>query len=364
MNQPAHCLAPTRNLLLSIAAILCLLLLLPVSTQAQAPQRLSSEGIANKDPGSELWRSVRQREGADMGTRTQVRGVETDILINPEGERWAQFRMEQLKHWGKYPLLIVIAIIIAFYLLRGRIDVDGGLSGRMVHRFTHYERALHWVMASIFIFLAVTGLILLFGRSSLIPVFGKEVFSILASLSKEGHNLFGPLFALSVVLMFFQFVRRNIYARGDLTWLLKGGGFLGKGHVTGGFFNMGEKTWYWIFILIGAAVSISGLILVFPNFGQGRVIMGWSHVVHGIGALVLITIAIGHIYVGSIGTEGSLEAMKSGYVDYNWAAEHHDRWARECEENNAIISAEQYAALMGEDKPPTPEGKPQAEARS
>ncbi len=364
MNHQAFPQCLLRRWIPHILLLLVVLLFAGSPLQAQAPQRLSPDAVSMEDPGSELWRQIRQRGTSEPVGTSQVRSVESGVLINDLGERWAEFRMQELKHWGKYPLLLVIVILVLFYLLRGRVDIEGGLSGRMLHRFTHYERALHWVMASIFLFLGVTGLILLFGRSSLIPVFGKEVFSILASLSKEGHNLFGPLFAVSVVLMFFQFVRRNIYAKGDLSWLLKGGGFIGKGHVTGGFFNMGEKTWYWIFILVGAAVSISGMILLFPNFGQGRVIMGLSHVVHGIGAIILMTIAIGHMYLGSIGSEGSFEAMKTGYVDYNWAAAHHDRWARECKDNNAVISAEQYAALIGEEPPRVSTGKPAVEVKS
>ena len=175
----------------------------------------------------------------------------------------------------------------------------------------------------------------------MIPLFGHHVFSLLASASKEGHNLFGPIFLVSLVLMLFSFARRNIYEKGDLTWLLKGGGFIGKGHVSGGFFNMGEKSWYWMMI------SISGMILVFPSFGQGRVIMAISHVVHVFGAILLIAISIGHMYMGSIGTEGSSEGMKSGYVDINWAEAHHDRWAKTCHEEGEILSAEEFSRLQG-----------------
>jgi formate dehydrogenase subunit gamma len=202
-------------------------------------------------------------------------------------------------------------------------------------------------LAIVFIFMAVTGLTLLLGRTLMIPVFGHSTFSVLASASKEGHNLFGPVFFVSLLMMLFSFVKRNIYARGDLTWLLKGGGFIGKSHVTGGFFNMGEKTWYWMVILIGLVISVSGLILVFPNFGQGRVIMEISHIIHGIGAVILIGVSFGHMYLGSVGTEGTSEGMKTGYVDIKWAEAHHDRWAKVCHENNEIISAEGYAKLQG-----------------
>jgi formate dehydrogenase subunit gamma len=293
---------------------------------------------------------VRQREEIIPGT-TQVRGVETGILINARGDEWSRFRDDVIKPYGLYILLGIIAVITLFYMVRGKVNIEGGLSGDMVHRFDPFERTMHWVMAVVFLFLALTGLILLLGRPLLIPIMGKEVFSILASSSKEGHNLMGPLFAVSVVLMFFRFVKRNIYAKGDLTWLLKGGGFIGKGHVTGGFFNMGEKTWYWIFILIGAAVSVSGLILVSPNFGQGRVIMEWSHIAHSTGAIVLMAVAIGHMYLGSFGTEGSFEAMKTGYVDIKWAEAHHDRWAERCHKKGLIVPSEEYLRSQGKGVP-------------
>lgn len=333
-----------------LLAILLLLVFLLMPNAASAdgppPQRDFPQGVSSINPGADLWREVRQRDLPLQGV-TQVQGVESGVLINTEGDRWARFRIENPVRYAPVVLLVVLGVLVLFYALRGKVGIEGGLSGRMVKRFTDYERVVHWTLAIIFLWLALTGLILLLGRSLMIPLFGHHVFSLLASASKESHNLFGPLFLVSLIMMVISFARRNLYEKGDLSWLLKGGGFIGKGHVSGGFFNMGEKSWYWMVILVGFAVAISGMILVSPNFGQGRVIMAISHVVHVFGAIVLIAVSLGHMYMGSIGTEGSLEAMKSGYVDINWVEAHHDRWAKQVKENDEILSPEEFARLQG-----------------
>ncbi len=340
-----HSLSST---ILSLAALLLISLILIQAASAAAPQQPKDypQGVSAVSQGGDLWREVRSRDMPGIGI-SQVQGVETGVLINSEGDRWARFRIEQPVRHAPTALLVVIAILVLFYALRGKVGIEGGLSGRMVKRFTDYERVVHWTLAILFLYLAITGLILLLGRTLLIPLFGHHLFSLLASASKESHNLIGPIFLVSLIMMVFSFARRNIYEKGDLTWLLKGGGFIGKGHVSGGFFNMGEKSWYWMVILIGLLISISGLILVSPNFGQGRVIMAISHVVHVSGSIILIAVSLGHMYMGSIGTEGSMEAMKSGYVDINWVEAHHDRWARQVKENGAILSAEEFARRHG-----------------
>jgi formate dehydrogenase subunit gamma len=304
-------------------------------------------GMGSSVPGADLWREVRQRDGVISNGISQVKGVDTGVLINVQGDKWAQFRINNPVKHAPTVIIAVVLVLLLFYVIRGKVAVEGGLSGRMVLRFTDFERILHWTLAIVFLFLAVTGLVLLVGRPLLIPLLGKPAFSLLASASKEGHNLSGPIFLVSLLMMLYSFARRNIYEKGDLTWLLKGGGFIGKGHVSGGFFNMGEKSWYWLVILVGLVISVSGLILVTPNFGQGRILMEISHVVHVLGAIILMAVSIGHMYMGSIGTEGSSEAMKSGYVDINWVEAHHDRWAKECHEKGLVISTEEYARVQG-----------------
>ena len=45
---------------------------------------------------------------------------------------------------------------------------------------------------------------------------------------------------------------------------------------------------------------------------------------HAGAALLYIAISFGHIYLGTIGLEGSYQAMRTGYVDEVWAKEHHE----------------------------------------
>lgn len=333
--------------ILSVLAMVLTVFLLPAS--AIADEEKTSTPIQIPNPAASLWREVRQRDVVGVGT-TQVRGVDTGTLINPYGDKWRHFRMQQLLPYGGYLLGGMLLLLVIFYLVRGRIRLEAGPSGKKLFRYTVYERTIHWFMASLFLFLAITGLILLFGRSLVLPVTGPEFFSMLASASKEGHNLFGPVFMLALLLMFFQFVRRNIYERGDLTWLLKGGGIVGKTHLPSNFFNMGEKTLFWMLILIGGAIVASGLLLVFPVFGQGRVIMELSHVAHGIGALVMIAAVLGHIYIGTIGMEGAIDNMKTGYCDLTWALEHHSNWAERCEQHGDVLTDEQVARSQGSHK--------------
>jgi formate dehydrogenase subunit gamma len=321
--------------------LLLWLLILPQQCLAEPSKEargLPPASVLN--PAADLWRDVRQRDMPTSGT-TQVRGVDSGVLINAYGDTWRKFRMQQLIPIGGYLLLGIVAVLIIFYFVRGKVKIAGGASDRKLPRYTSYERLIHWFMASIFIFLAISGLIILFGRPVLIPILGKELFSVIASASKEGHNLMGPLFMVALILVFIKFVRRNIYQKGDLSWLLRGGGIIGKKHVPSNFFNMGEKSLFWMLIFVGTVIVVSGLVLVFPIFGQGREWMELAHVGHAIGAILMIGVIFGHIYIGSIGMEGAIDGMTTGYCDFNWAREHHDLWATQMEKRGEAIANEE-----------------------
>ena len=309
--------------------LVLLLPLIPYAIQAASnPAGYNPPTVVNPNevpsPGAELWRDVRQRDGSYVGD-TQVQGVDTGVLINKDGQDWRHFRMQILVPYGAIFMGVILAAILLFYFTRGTLRLPGGFSGKKILRFTLSERMVHWFTVVVFWLLAVTGLILLYGRLVLIPVLGLEGFSITASACKEAHNLFGPLFLFAMLALFITFFKDNFYARGDLKWIAKAGGLLG-GHASAGRFNAGEKIWFWLATILGFALCITGLILDFAVVGQGRVTMALSHVIHGISAVVMIAVSFGHIYLGTAGMEGSFSSMANGYVDENWAKSHHDKW--------------------------------------
>lgn len=310
-----------------LVAILAFVLIAPLVPYAWAYVGASN----NPNPGADLWREVRQREAPSVG-RTQSPGVDSAVLINKGGEDWRHFRMEQLVPISAWLLGGLLAAITLFYFLRGRVMIEGGRSGMVVERFSVAQRIVHWCIAGLFLLLAVTGLVLLYGRFVLIPVLGPEGFAATASASKEAHNLFGPLFPFAVLAVFIYYVKGNRPRWRDVQWFANFGGLLKKGgHAASGRYNGGQKSWFWMIVIFGLIISVSGYVLVFPNFGQGREIMALAHLGHGIIAILFIAAALGHIYIGSVGMEGALDAMTKGEVDTNWAREHHDIWLQQME---------------------------------
>ena len=276
-------------------------------------------------PGAELWREVRQRDGAVTGI-SQVKSPEANVLVNVSGESWRQFRMNTLIPKAGAAFLIVLLIIGIFRLLRGRIMLEGGRSGLKILRFTTSQRFAHWTTAILFVILGITGIVLLLGRKFLIPIFGPEGFGNIAATAKFLHDYLGPVFMFSLIYLFFMFVRGNLPSfKIDLQWILKGGGLFG-GHAHADRYNAGEKVWFWIASIGGLVAIVSGMVLDFPIFGQTRATMEFYHMVHSIAGVVLIFVAIGHIFLGTAAMEGTFEVMKTGYCDANWAKEHHDVW--------------------------------------
>ena len=63
-----------------------------------------------------------------------------------------------------------------------------------------------------------------------------------------------------------------------------------------------------------------------PGLEYLRSTMQIAHMVHAVATTLMICMFIGHIYLGTIGSEGALDAMKTGYVDEAWAQQHHEVW--------------------------------------
>lgn len=296
------------------------------------------------NPIADVWRQVRE------GVRgySSVTGQETDELIQGSGQNWRQLRNGPIATYAVWLLALTFFGIVVFFILRGQVKLSEPRTGIRIERWSLAERLLHWLTAIVFIILTVTGLSLLYGRALLIPILSKEEFAAYADIAMSLHNYLGPIFIAALVMMILLWFKDNLPSREDFQWIKDFGGMIGTKHPSAGRMNAGEKIWFWVLVTAGMAVCLTGLILDFPNFGQDRLIIQLSHLVHVVLAIVLIAGALGHIYIGTIGTEGPFEGMITGKVDSSWAKQHHDLWYEELRQDQD--EDEEIPAIMSDRK--------------
>lgn len=258
--------------------------------------------------------------------RVSIPDRNSGVLEQPQGREWREFRNVTLRWIGGIAILGMIAIIVIFYLTVGMVRLEAGRSGRTIVRFNAFERFVHWLTATCFIVLAISGLNITFGRPLLLPLIGFEAFSEWSQWAKFAHNYLSFPFTLGVILIFLMWIGGNIPNKVDIEWAKRGGGLIGHDHPPAYRFNGGQKMIYWIVVIGGALVATSGYALMFPFYGTGIEGMQMAQIVHSIVAVLFVAAMIAHIYIGTIGMEGAFEAMGSGEVDVNWAREHHRLW--------------------------------------
>ncbi len=293
---------------------------------------------AQVQPGNNapMWRQV----GQGVTGYSSLPAPEAGNLIQPfvqypgsrltnAGEAWREVRNHWIIPYGGALLAIVVLAIALFYWRKGTMALHGAPTGRTIERFTPFERSAHWVNAIAFCVLAVSGLVMAFGKFILLPVLGSTLFGWLAYLLKNAHNFAGPLFAVSLVVVIATFIKDNLPRAGDLRWLLKGGGLLSDEEVPSHRFNAGEKLLFWGGVLVlGLVVVASGLVMdkLVPSMVYERGTMQIAHMVHAVATVLMMAMFLGHIYMGTIGMTGAYRAMRDGQVDETWAKEHHALW--------------------------------------
>ena len=296
---------------------------------------------AKVQPGNNapMWRQVGQGV-TGYSSLPKSQAPEAGNLIQPfvqypgsrltnAGEAWRQVRNNWLIPYGGSLLLLVVLALAIFYKTKGEIKNHGPDTGRKIERFTPFERAAHWANAIAFVILGVSGVVMAFGKFFLLPIMGGTLFGWLTYLLKNAHNFAGPLFAVSLVVVFLTFVKDNFPQKGDINWLLKGGGMFGGSEPASNRFNAGEKVVFWggVFSL-GLLVVSSGFVLdkIVPGLVYERGTMQIAHMVHAVATVLMLVMFIAHIYLGTIGMQGAYQGMKTGYVDETWAKEHHEFW--------------------------------------
>ena len=281
--------------------------------------------------------------------RGSIPDTKSYTLEQPAGRDWRHFHEVTLRWIGAVAILGILAVLVIFYLSRGMVRIESGRSGRTIVRFNAGERFVHWMTATCFIILALSGLNITFGRPLLLPLMRPEAFTAWSEWAKYAHNYLSFPFTLGVVLIFLLWIAGNIPNRVDIEWFKRGGGMMGHDHPPAYRFNGGQKLIYWIVVLGGGAMAVSGYVLIFPFYGTDIQSMQNAEMVHGVIAMLFIAAMLGHIYIGTIGMEGAFEAMGEGTVDINWAKEHHKLWLeQESARTGPNQSQRQPAATAGE----------------
>lgn len=289
-----------------------------------------------------FWRGVRE-SGNDKGF-TSLPGAEQGTLIQrfvrypgsrftTAGEAWREVRNRWLIPYGGSLLLIVVLAIGLYYWRRGPVGEEHPNTGRRIERFTPFERAAHWANAAAFVILAVSGIVIAFGKFFLLPIMGSTLFGWLTYALKTAHNLVGPLFVVSLVIVIITFLRDELPRAGDWAWIRAGGGLVGRGHEPPSHrFNAGEKVLFWGgVVVLGVIAAGSGLVLdkLIPGLAYLRGDMQVAHMVHATSTILMMALMLGHIYLGTIGMRGAYRAMRDGHVSEGWAREHHEFWAQD-----------------------------------
>lgn len=338
-----------------------------VPSRATRPTNITEGKVPGKSLGNrsnaELWRSVKNGVVGKVSIQDQKAGQ----LVQTKGELWRSLKNGPIAKYGTWAMLASIVLVGLFFLLRGRIRIDHGFSSATITRFGFIERLSHWLLATSFIILAVTGLNISYGKYFIPMLIGKANFASMTLYGKWVHDYVAFAFMVSLVLILVIWIKHNFPNRYDFIWLLKGGGMFKKGsHPPAKKFNAGQKILFWLIILGGASLSLSGISLLLPfqtaifakTFEVVNIFgfnlptdltpvaeMQLATLWHSVVALALICVVVAHIYIGSLGMEGAFDAMGSGEVDRNWAKEHHSVWyAEEMEHQKQLKNADESIA--------------------
>jgi len=316
-----------------VVAVLALSFVVSVAQPAGAQQPTSVNPTASSVKENQLMQELNRISG-----RCSIPDQKACVIEQPAGRDWRQFHEVTLKWIGAIAILGILLGLVIFYLVRGMVRIKAGRSGRVIVRFNAFERFVHWMTATCFIILGISGLNITFGKELLLPLLGPGAFTGWSQMLKYLHNFTSFPFTIGVVLILLMWIGGNLPNRTDAEWVKRGGGIVGNDHPPAYKFNAGQKLIYWIVIIGGGAIAVSGYLLMFPFYATDIAGMQLAQIVHGVVAVLFVAAMLAHIYIGTIGMEGAFEAMAEGTVDENWARQHHRLWLEE-EKNKAPAGA-------------------------
>src|ERR1044072_5561832 len=180
---------------------------------------------------------------------------------------------------------------------------EAGRHGRtVVHRgelLRHpvYTRVLRWLVAIFFVLSLLSGFAIYspwFFRW-LTPLFGG------GPMTRLLHPWFGLAFDLFFCFQFLNWFTPMLWTAADRRWLRRIKAYTTNEEKVeaedGGFFNGGQKLYFWAIVARGLLFLVSGLLLWFDD-AVPRWLVALSYVVHDLAALVMLGGFIVHVLEG------------------------------------------------------------------
>jgi len=190
-----------------------------------------------------------------------------------------------------------------------------------------YTRILHWAVAICFVLSLLSGFAIYspWLYRSLTPLFGG------GALTRLLHPWFGLLFDLFFLFQFLNWVAPMSWTDADTHWVKRIREYTRHQHRIEpdevGFFNGGQKIYFWAIVLSGGLFLLTGLLMWFDDVGP-RWIVAVCYVIHDLAALMMLAGFIIHVYEGTSHQPGTFQSMTNGTVTEKWAWTHHPGWYR------------------------------------
>jgi formate dehydrogenase subunit gamma len=200
-----------------------------------------------------------------------------------------------------------------------------------------YERFVHWLLAISCLLLCFTGMGMMYPE---LNFFG-AVMGGLHGL-KVVHNITGIVFGVALLMaiqMWWKEAGIFVFPE-DIDWILTAGGYLW--HVDKvpetGKYNPGQKMFFLTVALCGLLMLVTGFFMWFPGaFPLGMELLRWLYPLHVFGFLVIFAFFFVHLYLGTIGNPGTVQAMITGWVTRNWLKKQHPKWLKEMEHEGTLV---------------------------
>jgi formate dehydrogenase subunit gamma len=197
------------------------------------------------------------------------------------------------------------------------------------------ERVVHWVLALSCLCLCVTGLGMMFQSFNFLGT----IMGGLKTL-KLVHNFVGLIFTVAVLAMIRMWWREaGIFVLPeDIDWIMAAGGYLW--HVDKvpetGKYNPGQKAFFLAVAIFGVIMVFTGLIMWFPMVLPLGLVR-WMYPLHALGFVAIFAFFFVHLYLGTIGNPGSVQAMTTGWMEKPVLTMLHPKWVKEMEHKGELI---------------------------